>query len=50
MSRLDRIPDVAIDFAPPRPARSRLGPIVALSLGALLIPALALLVTQLLLR
>ena len=49
MSRPDRAPRVAVDFAPPG-SRSRRGPVLALVLVVLMLVGLVIAVTQLLLR
>jgi hypothetical protein len=49
VSRPDRGPDVAVDFAPPR-TRSHVRPLAALVLVVLAAGAVAVAVTQLLLR
>lgn len=49
MSRPDRGPEVAVDFAPPRKA-SRARPLAALVVVVLIVGAAAVAVTQLLLR
>ena len=49
MSRPDRGPDVAVDFAPPHKG-SRVRPLAALALVVLAVAAVAVAVTQLLLR
>ena len=49
MSRPDRTPEVGVDFAPPQTS-SRTRPLVTLAVAVLLIGAVAVAVTQLLLR
>jgi hypothetical protein len=49
VSRPERAPDVAVDFAPP-PGRNRTRPLLALTLVVLALSAMTVAVTQLLLR